>query len=314
MTNEMRTQLRNARAFKRRNILGMMGGAAAVALVGCGDDAKPATTATGATAGQPAGATAPGQGQAAAAATPSSSAVAASTTATSVSQLQCVIASPQETEGPYFVEELLERSDVRSDPTDKSVAAGIPLVLKVNVSKVDGGACAPLVGAHFDIWHCDAKGVYSDVAANNSIGKKHLRGYQVTDAAGAVSFTTIYPGWYQGRTVHIHIKIRTYSPDNRKTYEFTSQIYFDDAVTDAAFKVAPYNTRGARDTRNNNDSVYTGGSTDGSVKSNSGAQMLAVPVKTADGYSVSMNVGVDTTRTSVDNLAGGGGRGAPPAR
>jgi uncharacterized protein (TIGR03437 family) len=175
------------------------------------------------------------------------------------SQLACV-ARPAQTEGPYFVDERLNRSDIRSDPATGAVKAGVPLRLKFNVNYVSGSTCAPLPGALVDIWHCDAAGAYSDVSAGggnpNTLGQKFLRGYQVTDANGNVEFLTIYPGYYVGRTVHIHFKIRLFSGSTR-TFEFTSQIYFDDSLTDQIFTQAPYNTRGARGTRNNNDGIYS---------------------------------------------------------
>src|SRR5260221_6904584 len=115
--------------------------------------------------------------------------------------LDCV-ASPSMTEGPYFVDELLKRVDIRTDPTDNAVRPGIPLKLEVRVFNVNGDACSPLKDAVIDIWHCDAQGLYSDEAANNTVGKKFLRGYKVTDENGLVNFTTIYPRWAMRRTVH----------------------------------------------------------------------------------------------------------------
>src|SRR5438045_940733 len=104
---------------------------------------------------------------------------------------QCsVVAAPSLTEGPYFVDEILHRSDVRVDPTDGSIQDGFPLVLTINVSRVDSCVVTPLTGAFVDIWHCDALGIYSDIAAQNSVGKKFLRGYDMTDRKGQVQFTT----------------------------------------------------------------------------------------------------------------------------
>src|SRR5262245_33950864 len=113
--------------------------------------------------------------------------------------------TPAETEGPYFVDERLQRSDLTADPSDGSVQAGGPLRLKLNVLRTDGD-CAPAAGVQVDVWHANASGAYSDEAANGTVGRKFLRGYQVTDTNGAVAFTTIYPGWYPGRTIHIHVK------------------------------------------------------------------------------------------------------------
>ena len=138
-------------------------------------------------------------------------------------EIACV-GRPSLTEGPFFVDEKLNRSDIRSDPSTGTVRAGTKLTIRFNIYRTTGTTCTPLSGAYVDIWHCDASGGYSDVSGQgnpNNIGLKFLRGYQVTDANGTVQFTTIYPGWYSGRTVHIHYKVRLYAGSN-KTYEFTS--------------------------------------------------------------------------------------------
>src|SRR3954452_8827612 len=80
--------------------------------------------------------------------------------------------TPAETEGPYFVEENLNRSDIRTDPSTGAVSAGIPLTLKIAVNEVTNSGCGPLANARIEIWHCDAGGVYSDEAQNNSKGRK----------------------------------------------------------------------------------------------------------------------------------------------
>lgn len=159
----------------------------------------------------------------------------------------CVV-KPELTEGPYYVDEKLNRADIRSDPSDGSVRPGAPLSLTFRVSSVAGGGCTALPQAVVDVWHCDATGAYSDVSANQTVGKKFLRGYQTTDANGVATFTTIYPGAYQGRAVHIHFKVRT---ANRT---FTSQLFFDDAFTDNVYARSPYRT-GSR-TRNSSDSIF----------------------------------------------------------
>jgi protocatechuate 3,4-dioxygenase beta subunit len=170
------------------------------------------------------------------------------------------VARPEQTEGPYFVDELLHRSDVRSDPTTGEVAPGALLALSFNVSRLDDGACAPLEGAVVDIWQCDHRGVYSDVRdpGFDTVGRKFLRGYQVTDADGLTRFTTIYPGWYPGRTVHIHFKIRS-EPTADPGFEFTSQVYFPDDLTDRVHAQEPYAGRGERTVRNDRDGIYRRG-------------------------------------------------------
>ncbi len=162
----------------------------------------------------------------------------------------CVV-RPELTEGPYFVDEMLNRSDIRSDPSDGVTSQGAQLDLTFNVTQVGANGCVPLPNAQVDIWHCDANGVYSDV--QNAVGKKFLRGYQITNSDGIAQFVTIYPGWYPGRAVHIHFKIRI---DN---YDFTSQLFFDDAFTDQVYLQEPYSQRGERDPRNTGDGIYSNG-------------------------------------------------------
>ena len=157
----------------------------------------------------------------------------------------CVV-QPQQTEGPYFSDVMLNRTDVRSDPPSGAPKPGAALALAFNVGQLSAdGVCKPLAGAHVDIWQCDALGVYSDAKDRSfdTIGQKFLRGYQLTDASGAARFTTIYPGWYQGRAVHIHFKIRT-NPKGPGGQEFTSQLYFDEAMTDRVHALEPVRVEG----------------------------------------------------------------------
>lgn len=196
--------------------------------------------------------------------------------------LSC-IATPEQTEGPYFVDEHLHRSDIRSDPSDGSVREGVPLTLRLAVSTVDKGGCKPLAGAMVDIWHCDALGAYSDVRDPrfSTIGKRFLRGYQVTGQDGMVRFTTIYPGWYPGRAVHIHFKVRT-DPASVRAHEFTSQLYFDDAVTDRAHARAPYAGRGQGRARNERDGLFRDG----------GDRLLMRLAESAQDYAGSFHIGL----------------------
>ena len=170
---------------------------------------------------------------------------------------QCVL-TPAQTEGPYFVDERLDRADVRSDPTTGAVSAGVPLALELVVSRQDGAACSPLAGAVVDVWQCDAGGNYSDV--NRTRGMRFLRGYQRTDAAGRVRFTTIYPGAYPGRAVHIHFRVR--GPQSSRPLDFTSQLYFDDALTDRVHAAPAYAAYAGRRTRNAADGLYADGGRD----------------------------------------------------
>jgi len=193
----------------------------------------------------------------------------------------CVV-RPEQTEGPYFVDENLNRSDIRMDPSDKSIKPGVPLRLQFHVSRVAAGACAPLAGAIVDIWHCDALGVYSDVrdAGFDTRGKKFLRGYQQTGANGSAEFRTIYPGWYEGRAVHIHFKIR--GPQAAGAQDFTSQLYFDEAVTDQVLKQPPYSGKGGRRTMNDGDFNFRRG----------GKQLITTLTKKPDGYIANFEIGL----------------------
>jgi protocatechuate 3,4-dioxygenase beta subunit len=188
----------------------------------------------------------------------------------------CVV-RPQQTEGPYFVDEKLDRADIRSDPATGEVRPGAILDLAFNVSRLAGGACAPLAGARVDVWHCDALGAYSDVRdpGGSTVGQKFLRGYQTTSAAGLARFTTIYPGWYQGRAVHVHFKIRT-----AQGQEFVSQIYLDDAVSDRVYAVEPYARRGQGRLRNEADGLFRHG----------GRQLLVAATPSGAGYAATFDV------------------------
>jgi protocatechuate 3,4-dioxygenase beta subunit len=193
------------------------------------------------------------------------------------------------TEGPYFVDEKLLRSDIRTDPATGVLSQGVPLALTFNVSRVDSSACTPLTGAYLDVWHCDSTGTYSDVSGNGNgsgaAGRKFLRGYQITDAGGAVQFQTIYPGWYRGRAVHVHFKLRLFAGAT-KTYEFTSQFFFDEALTTRVHALSPYSAHGTRDTVNATDGIY------GSLSAAEKAVLTLQATATAEGYAGVINLGV----------------------
>jgi len=241
--------------LSRREVLALLGGSGAVLLAACapGVLASPSPT----TAPQPTNA-------------------AATTAASSAATLPSCIVRPAVTEGPYFVDEKLNRSDIRSDPTTGAVKDGAPFALTFLVSRVTGSACNALSGATVDIWHCDALGVYSDATdpSFNTKGQKFLRGYQTTDATGKAQFTTIYPGWYQGRAVHIHFKIRT------ATSEFTSQLFFEDALNTLVFAQLPYSQKGTQAVMKN--------AADGIYKS----QLLLAVTKNGNAYAATFDIGL----------------------
>jgi protocatechuate 3,4-dioxygenase beta subunit len=204
-------------------------------------------------------------------------------TAATEGPLPSCVARPAQTEGPFFVDEGLNRSDIRSDPRSGAVVAGVPLRLTFRVSRIAGASCAALAGAQVDVWHCDATGRYSDVAGRSfsTTAPQFLRGYQLTDAAGAAQFLTIYPGWYGGRAVHVHFKIRTRGASARN-YDFTSQLYFEDALNDRIHATAPYARSGRRPMRNADDFLFRDG----------GGQLLLDLVQDAQGYAATFDIGL----------------------
>lgn len=261
------------KVLSRREILGLFAGAGTtVLLAGCVplqsviNDAASSGSTTAVTSTTTASAT--------------TSATTTATSSTGATLPTCVVV-PALTEGPYFIDEKINRSDIRADTDTGTVQEGVPLRLVFNVSSVSSGSCAAYQGAYVDIWHCNAAGLYSDEQQNNTVGQNFLRGYQVTDANGKAEFTTIYPGWYSGRTVHIHFKIRS-ALDATTQHTFTSQLFFDDTLTDTVFANAPYASKGTRDVRNATDNIYQSG----------GSTLLLNLTKEGDGYTATFNIGV----------------------
>jgi hypothetical protein len=225
--------------------------------------------------------------------------------------------TPGLTEGPYWVDGQVERVDVRSDNSTGVVQAGLPLYLGLTLSQLSDSApytIVPLVGAKVDIWCCNAQGVYSAEAVENTSTTDYLRGYQVTNAHGVVEFLTIYPGWYSGRTPHIHVRVRTYDATGTQTYNWTSQFFFDDATTNIVYAAnAAYARSQARDTTNATDGIFTGASANGSPESEAGDYML---LKLADDGSRaigSFHIVLDLSDTSNEDPTNGSeGGGTPP--
>ena len=138
----------------------------------------------------------------------------------------CVLA-PEMTEGPFY----LDINKVRSDITEGRPGAPLGLALTV----VDASTCAPVSGAAVDIWHTDASGDYSGVNGNSGT---FMRGTQVSGSDGVVTFKTLYPGWYTGRAVHIHVKVHAGG-----NVVHTGQLFFPDAFTSSVYKRSPYSSR-----------------------------------------------------------------------
>jgi protocatechuate 3,4-dioxygenase beta subunit len=158
--------------------------------------------------------------------------------------VSCVL-TPEQTEGPYYI----DGEKVRRNITDGK--PGTLLILRALV--VDASSCKRIRNAAVDIWHADAAGVYSGFGQDAG-NRTFLRGIQRTNAKGLAVFRTIYPGWYPGRTVHIHVKVHLGG-----NVLHTGQLYFPDSVTDAVYRKAPYNTRPNRNPRNSGDAIYRNG-------------------------------------------------------
>ena len=193
--------------------------------------------------------------------------------------VSCVL-TPELTEGPYYI----AGEKVRRDITEGR--PGTPLTLKATV--INASTCKPIRNAAVDIWHCDAGGVYSGFGSASTGGGggggggptdklTFLRGIQRTNAAGVAAFQTIYPGWYRGRAVHIHVKVHVGG-----NVVHTGQFFFPDTLTDTVYKKAPYNARGPRDQRNPNASIFVNGGSKG---------MLTVK-KSGSGYVATIAMGV----------------------
>ena len=192
---------------------------------------------------------------------------------------------PELTEGPYYIDVEKVRSDIRED------RQGTPLTLAIRVRDFPG--CTPRANAVVDVWHCDASGEYSGFEAQSIGGggggpgggpggggnapsdtKRYLRGSQITGADGIARFVTIYPGWYRGRTVHVHVKVHI-----GNSQVVTTQLFFDEAVTKAVYATGPYAAHTGQDTTNATDGIF--------ARAN-----LLTPKKSGDGYVAAINLDV----------------------
>lgn len=211
-------------------------------------------------------------------------ALARRSSSSSARAVTCIL-TPEQTAGPYYI----PAEKVRRNITEHR--PGTPLTLGLTV--VDAATCRPIEGAAVDVWHCDGGGVYSGFESASLGGapgggagpmnkNTFLRGIQRTDARGRCAFNTIYPGWYRGRTVHIHVKVHAGG-----SVVHTGQLYFPDSLTGKVYQTGVYRTRaGARDTFNNTDGIYQNG----------GAQsMLALNRTKHGGYSGTITLGVRLT-------------------
>jgi protocatechuate 3,4-dioxygenase beta subunit len=188
----------------------------------------------------------------------------------------CVL-TPQSTEGPFY----FDPGQLRADITEGR--PGVPLKLGLQV--VEAGSCRPVDKARVDVWHADALGLYSgyrgqsDARNLSTVGETFMRGTQISDGAGQVAFSTVYPGWYRGRTAHIHFRVFL-----GERSAVTGQLYFPDALSDDVYATAAYRERsGKRETTN---------ATDGLLRGRAGREWIAATEELADGYSARMAIGI----------------------
>jgi protocatechuate 3,4-dioxygenase beta subunit len=190
---------------------------------------------------------------------------ATASTGAATTTVDCVL-TPEMTEGPYYLDDQVIRRDVTEGKT------GVPLQLDLTVA--DASSCTPIPGVMVEIWHADAGGSYSGFGAGGST-TTFLRGGQNADTDGKVQFNTIYPGWYQGRTVHIHVKVH----DGNTVH--TTQLFFDQSLTDQVFTKAPYQGHSGG-TTNTQDNIYGGGGSSTTLKTS----------QSGDGYTGALVLGV----------------------
>lgn len=228
-----------SQALSRRTALQLLGGLLGTALLaGCGGGSSSGSltgTATGTSTGTTTGTT-------------------AGTTDHAV--------TPEGEIGPYFADDSatgFNRSNVLTNIDGTNAQAGVPFTLHVYVYDTENSYAA-LAGAQVDVWHCNALGVYSDENSEGTTGQTWLRGHQLTDATGLVTFGTIVPGWYQGRATHIRLRVRSQYSEASSTSDGTNttQLFFPQATLDSIYtSVAPYSSKGVDTTTNVADHVYT---------------------------------------------------------
>jgi protocatechuate 3,4-dioxygenase beta subunit len=187
---------------------------------------------------------------------------------TALSAPDCLL-QREVTEGPYYLDLDLVRRNIKGD------RRGTPLSLRFTV--VNASTCTRLEDAAVEIWHADAAGSYSGVSGN---GGNYLRGIQRTNASGVARFETIFPGWYRGRTPHIHMKVFVSGDEVH-----TGQVFFRPAVTKTVYSSGVYKSRGQADTSNSADSIYR----------EAGARALCSLTRKGSGYSGTMTIGVDVS-------------------
>ncbi|MGC4190804.1 MAG: intradiol ring-cleavage dioxygenase [Thermomicrobiales bacterium] len=250
-------------------------------------------------------------------ATAVASPAAGTSSATAVASGVCVL-TPELTVGPYYLDDLLVRNDITEGK------AGIPLDLQIVV--VDATSCTPIENAAVDIWHCDAKGFYSGYTDKSPGGtgsyvddgsnpETFLRGVMLTDTTGVAQFTTIYPGWYTSRDIHIHMKVHVGGATEDGTYDggtvaHIGQLAFDDDFSLQIAKESPYNEKTDTFTRIADDTVFV------DVEDDDPTYFLTLTANDdsdlTKGINATITVGVNpSTDNDQTGTGGGGGQGGP---
>jgi len=179
------------------------------------------------------------------------------------------VLAPEQTEGPYYLDGSMLRRDI-AEGRD-----GAPLELRLTVQQAD--SCRPVEDATVELWHCDAGGVYSGVDGDSG---RFCRGGQKTGKDGVATFETVYPGWYQGRAPHIHVKVHVGGDEVH-----TGQLYFDEAASRRIYSSGAYASRGQAETPNSADGIYAQG----------GRQSTVALKRSGDGYLGRLAMGVRST-------------------
>lgn len=208
-----------------------------------------------------------------------------SSTSSSGNSSSCGTQTLEGEEGPYFVDDSAYgymRSNILSNLDGSNTQKGVAFTLTLYVYDAKN-SCGVMQGVQVDIWHCNASGVYSAEASESTSTQTYLRGYQLTDSYGKVQFVTIIPGWYSGRTTHIHLRLRSTYDTSGTGGTNTMQLFFPQTLVDTLdTTVSPYSSEGKNPTTNASDRVYT--------EQEEGTTLMTLSGNATDGYTATANV------------------------
>jgi protocatechuate 3,4-dioxygenase beta subunit len=243
--------------ISRWQAIGLLAAAGAGVMLGCGGGTKTTTTTT--------------------------------TTTAAASNTSCTV-TPEGEEGPYFVDDSaagFARSDIRSNLDGTNTQSGIPLALSIYAYDSEN-SCAAMPNVQIDIWHCNGSGIYSAEDVEDTTGETWLRGYQLTDSNGLATFKTIIPGWYAGRTTHIHLRLRSTYGSTTTGGTNTTQLFFPQDIIDTInTTISPYSAEGTNPTTNASDHVYSG--------EEEGANVLTLSGDSTSGYTATCKINLPIT-------------------